>query len=396
MSPCQLFEMNSIARDLLLKLLTAGNKVQAGVRVRAPALTASQMGMYRELRNWHQKQECEETFLAARDRGHITLTRDKLNPNDGLIERIELLSVAGLAGFLGLDSYAAVLERARVALEPLRISHVVLDEVLQRWASMARVRGLDPQDIKGWLDAARVLDTCAHRTAQDAQLPLREFSARLFRDSKRVEKLAVELDVMLCDSIESQPRTPTQVWQELGLLPQEHPVLLAGRVQIDRGRVSGLLDAPYTGLPAASIRAVVSQVNKVLSIENLTTFHSEARRRCETSTLLIYTAGMPSPAWCSMYQRLLQSLPVVTEVNHWGDVDEGGFRIAAHIAKVARESGHSLKPHHMSPDDVPEPMRVPASATSLSRMQRFASAAGWLELAAAVVAAGFTAEQESI
>ncbi|MBC7379974.1 MAG: DUF2399 domain-containing protein [Burkholderiaceae bacterium] len=388
--------MNTIARDLLLKLLSAGNKAQAGVRMRAPVLTASQMGTYRELRNWHLKQECEETFLAARDGGHITLVRDKLNPDDGLIERIELLDVTGLAGFLGQDSYATVFEQARVALEPLRASYAVVDDVLQRWASMARVRGLGPQDVKGWLDATRVLDACAGRTVQGVELPLREFSARLFRDSKRVEKLAVELDVMLCDSIESQPRAPTQVWQELGLLPQEHPVLLAGRVQIDRGRVSGLLDAPYTGLPAASIRAVVSQVNEVLSIENLTTFHSEARRRCETSTLLIYTAGMPSPAWCSMYQRLLQSLPVVTEVNHWGDVDEGGFRIAARIAKVARESGHSLRPHHMSPEDVPEQMRVPASAATLIRMQRFASAAGWLELAAAVVAAGFTAEQESI
>ena len=346
--------MNTIARDLLLKLLSAGNKAQAGVRMRAPVLTASQMGTYRELRNWHLKQECEETFLAARDGGHITLVRDKLNPDDGLIERIELLDVTGLAGFLGQDSYATVFEQARVALEPLRASYAVVDDVLQRWASMARVRGLGPQDVKGWLDATRVLDACAGRTVQGVELPLREFSARLFRDSKRVEKLAVELDVMLCDSIESQPRAPTQVWQELGLLPQEHPVLLAGRVKIDRGRVSGLLDAPYTGLPAASIRAVVSQVNEVLSIENLTTFHSEARRRCETSTLLIYTAGMPSPAWCSMYQRLLQSLPVVTEVNHWGDVDEGGFRIAARIAKVARESGHSLRPHHMSPEAAPE------------------------------------------
>ena len=41
-------------------------------------------------------------------------------------------------------------------------------------------------------------------------------------------------------------------------------------------------------------------------------------------------------------------------------------------------------------------MRVPALAATLIRMQRFASAAGWLELAAAVFAAGFTAEQEAI
>lgn len=82
------------------------------------------------------------------------------------------------------------------------------------------------------------------------------------------------------------------------------------------------------------------------------------------------------------------------KVRHWGDVDEGGFRIAARIAKVARETGHILWPYHMSPEHVPEQMRVPASAATLIRMQRFAKAAGCSELGAAVVAAGFTAEQE--
>lgn len=388
--------MHPIARDLLLKLLAAGDKAEAGVRTRAPVLTAAQMKSYRELRSWHQKQECEETFLAARDAGHITMIRDKLNPVDGLIERIELLEVTGLASFLGLNSYAAVLDRAKNQLAPLRAAHAVIDEVFQRWAGMARVRGLGPQDVDGWLDAARVIEVCERQTERDVELPLREFSARLFRDSKRLEKIAVELDVLLCDSIDSEPRTAAQVWQELGLLPQQHPILLAGRVQIDRGRVNTLLDAPYTGLPAASIRAVIGQIDDVLSIENLTTFHSEARRRCDSPTLVIYTGGMPSPTWCAMYQRLLRSLPVGLPVRHWGDVDEGGFRIAARIAAVALEAGHILNPHRMSSGDVPEQMRVPASEATLNRIERYATAAGWTDLGRQISAAGFTAEQESI
>ncbi len=46
------------------------------------------------------------------------------------------------------------------------------------------------------------------------------------------------------------------MWEELGLYREEHPVLLAGNVFIVRERVSACLDAPYTGLPAATIRGV--------------------------------------------------------------------------------------------------------------------------------------------
>ena len=57
----------AIARDLLAKLLDAGNKHAAGARARAPALTAAQLKPYSDLRSWQHKQECDETFLAARD-----------------------------------------------------------------------------------------------------------------------------------------------------------------------------------------------------------------------------------------------------------------------------------------------------------------------------------------
>ena len=42
----------AIARDLLAKLLDAGNKHAAGARARAPALTAAHLKPYSELRSW--------------------------------------------------------------------------------------------------------------------------------------------------------------------------------------------------------------------------------------------------------------------------------------------------------------------------------------------------------
>ena len=384
----------AIARDLLTKLLDAGNKHAAGARARAPALTATHLKPYSELRSWQHKQECDETFLAARDAGAVTLQRDKLNPKDGLFERIDLVDVQALAQFLGRSTYADQLAQTAAQLEPLKADFPVIQEVIGRWRGMAKVRGLGPQDASAWIDAAKTIQACAARSQDAIAAPVREFSARLFLDSKRIEALTIQLDILLSGNVEDSPRAAAQVWQELGLFREEHPVLLAGHVHIVRDRSTGLIDAPYMGLPAATIQGVASTVNEVITIENKTTFHSEAKRRQDDKVLLIYTAGMPSPAWRAMYGRLLRSLPPTTLINHWGDVDEGGFRIASTIAAVARAAGFALHPYRMSPKDVPLEMRVRASAQTLERIYHFAFSAGWSELGQAMREAQFVAEQE--
>lgn len=386
----------AIAKDLLAKLLDAGNKHAAGARARAPALTATHLKPYSELRSRQHKQECDETFLAARDAGAVTLRRDKLNPNDGLFERIDLVDGQALARFLGRKTYADQLAQTVAQLEPLQAEFPVIQEVIGRWTSMAKVRGRGPQDTRAWIDAAKTIQACATRSQDSVAAPVREFSARLFLDSKRIEALTAQLDVLLSGSVEETPRAAAQVWQELGLFREEHPVLLAGQVHIARDRSSGLIDGPYMGLPAAAIQGVASKVTEVITIENKTTFHSEAKRRQNEEALLVYTAGMPSPVWRAMFVRLLESLPPATPVLHWGDVDEGGFRIASTIATVCLAAGFKLQPYAMSPNDVPSAMRVKASARTLERIHHFACAAGWPDLGRSVLEAGFVAEQEAL
>ena len=386
----------AIAKELLAKLLEAGNKHAAGARARVPALTATHLKPYTELRSRQHKLECDETFMAARDVGAVTLQRDKLNPKDGLFERVDLVDVRALARFLGRSTYADQLAQTIGQLEPLKAEFPVILEMIGRWTGMAKVRGLGPQDAGAWIDAAKTIRACAARNQDAIAAPVREFSARLFLDSKRIEALTPQLDILLSGSVEDSPRAATQVWQEMGLFREEHPVLLAGHVHIARDRSTGLIDAPYMGLPAATIQGVASTVVEVITIENKTTFHSEAKRQQDVAVLLIYTAGMPSPAWRAMYKRLLGSLPPATPVFHWGDVDEGGFRIASMIATAAREVEFALQPYGMSPDDVPLEMRVSASARTLERIHHFACAAGWSELGQAIREAEFVAEQEAL
>lgn len=389
--------MDALARTLLEKLLAAGNKSEAGVRRRRPALTATQLTPYRELRSLQHKTACEVTLFEARAADAIEIVKDRTNPEDGFIERVNLRDVRALARFLGEIPYADRLTEATRRLAELEAAYPVLADVTHKWSQMSRVRGLGPDNVQDWIDAAQVIAFASARAAMESiSLPIREASARLFRDSKRVERLVGPVDVLLSGSVESPARPAPDVWQEIGLFRVDQPVLLAGRVEIERERVTALLDAPYGGFPASAIRRVASALELVMTIENLTTFHSEAKRRCEEPILLIYTAGMPSPTWRAMYARVLREFPATVPIFHWGDIDEGGFRIAATLAQDALAVGHAIQPWAMHPHDVPEDLRTRATPRTLDRIRHFAKAAGWPELGDAVVEAGFTVEQEGL
>lgn len=388
--------MDELANKLLSKLLEAADKHHAGARSREASLTMSSLKDYRGL-NHKSRLLCEESLLAAQSIRCIKVIRDKHNPDDGLIEKIELIDIDKLANFLGKTTLSSKVKSAFEILEHHCEEFPVLRDVLTKWESSNKIRGCGPDTAKDWLDTIKAIQEAKKRLLNDStSLPIREFSAKLFRDSKRVEHLTVYADVLLADSISIKPRDQNEVWQEVGLFREEQPVLLSGNVIIKRTKVSSYLDEPYSGFKADSILSIVSDVKMLLTIENLTTFHSEAKKRTGDDVLLIYTGGMPSPSWRRMYLRLLNSIEKYIDVYHWGDIDEGGFRIASLISKDAFSCGHAIKPHNMSPLTIPSDQMVKAQESTIIKMKHFCKEAGWHELAIEVEKAGITAEQESI
>lgn len=388
--------MDRRAYQLLEKLLRDGDKADAGVRSRTAAITQSNLSAYRSERSLQAKESFETTMQAAHAEGAINLTWDNPQEGNGFIKRVDLVDTRALSAFLGRRPRADVLADVSAQFAPHLERFPVFNDVLLRWAQLRTVRKLAPGSVQDWLDSVRVIDSARNLQSDLISVPIREASYRIFKDSKRIEKLTAPMDVLLCGSVEAAPRESTAVWEELGLFREEHPVLLAGNVIITRQRVSACIDAPYVGLPAATVRGLKSVPHQVMTIENLTTFHSEAKRRCNEEILLIYTAGMPSPAWRAMYSRLLREVPKTTPIFHWGDVDEGGFRIAAALAREAQAAGHALQPWKMHPNDVPAEARRKTTPYVLERIRRFATAAGWSKLGEDVAEAGFTVEQEGL
>jgi hypothetical protein len=157
---------------------------------------------------------------------------------------------------------------------------------------------------------------------------------------------------------------------------------------------------PYLGLPMEALRGLVSDARYLLTIENLASFHDAAAHPDAAQGLLLYTGGMPSPAWRRACARIIAGLPATATLDHWGDIDEGGFRIAAVLAEVARGAGRTLQPWRMSMASLRQAMdegmnRQPTPAT-LAAMQHWARRAGWDEVAGDLARQPMQLEQERL
>lgn len=386
--------MDPLARKALERLLTLADKHEAGVAVRRPVLTSAALSEYRGLRSLKAKEDFEAVMAYARQEGAIEVQRPRRD-SQGLIERVELLDLNKLAMLLGEVPHVTKVETARQALSTHLADHPVLLDVLSAWEKLKKVRGMTPDEAAYWVMACEVIAACRIQVALGVtETPVRDASARLFKDSKRIESLVPCLDVLLAANVEDDARHDVEVLQELGLYREPQPARLAGNVVVRRERGVFPLDRPYCALPPSTVLGAESTPSRMLTIENQTTFHVWARQHCDTDVLCIYTAGMPSPAWLAMYARLLAGLPRGTPVLHWGDVDEGGFRIAAFLSQCAAEAGHALLPWKMNPTDVPESLRRAASGRTVERMVKYADEAGWNDIAQELASARIVAEQE--
>jgi len=388
--------MDPRALKALEKLLLAAEKNVAGTSTRPAAITSAALADYRASRTLRDKESFEAVISHAQAEGAVRIVRPR-HDKDGFIERVELLDLDSLARLLGRATVTDQVRVAEAALSPILVTHPVVGEVLSQWRSLRKVRASGPADYQAWLDAAAAIDFCRALVASGRlETPLRSASARHFNDSKRIERLGPQLDVLLVGDIESAPRELTEIWQELGLYREEQPVRMSGLLNVRRERGSAVLDRPYGAFPASTIQGLDTRPSMVLTIENLTTFHIEARSRADTDVLCLYSMGMPSPAWMRMYTDVLRDVPVGTPVCHWGDIDQGGFRIAAFIGRAAALAGHRLQPWRMSPVAVPENLRVAATDHVVQRMAAHAREAGWLEIADEIFEHRFTVEQEGL
>lgn len=386
----------SAARITLERLLRKGERAQArGVnKTVALALSSASCPEYAALDSlsateyFHAEIRLAERAGAVRGEGHKS-------GRDGLA-RLHLLDLDKLAAHLDVRPLGARVGAAADKLAAARKEFPIIDAVLADWARNRKVRGKGPEAADDLADAARVVKSRCND--ENEERILRRESVRLFRDSKRVEALTTWLDLLVCGELASSGLAKEDVWATLGLRREPQPMLLAGAGVVHLMDGDCPLQRPYLGVPVEVVRSISSPARHVLTIENLASFHDAARIARDAPVLLVYTGGMPSPAWRAAYARILCGLPAQSRALHWGDIDEGGFRIAAVLSATVIETGRRLFPWLMSPDDLPAPVLAAAwpANEALPRMCYWAERAGWDEVAAALRAKPMRLEQESL
>jgi hypothetical protein len=334
--------------------------------------------------------------LAERD-GAIAVQRESRSGDGSRLLRIGVADLSALARHLGLELLDDRVAQASGLLQPWLERFPIIGEVLETWRANRKLRGHGPEVAVDVADAARAV--AARLDDAGNERILRRESVRLFGDSKRLEKLTPWLDILVTGELAASGLLKDEVWSAIGLRREPQPLLLAGVGSVRLDNVSLPLLQPFLGLPVESVQSVATAARCLLTIENLASFHDAARSAQAASVLLLYTGGMPSPAWRAAYARILRSLAPAAPVFHWGYIDEGGFRIAAVLAATARDAGHVLQPWLMSPEALPATMTDDAAApdpAALAAMQHWATRAGWPQVAEALARRPLRLEQETL
>lgn len=336
-----------------------------------------------------------ERMRAAEKVGAVRLEWSKLGGDERPLDGVVLVNLRHLATHLGRPTVADQVDTAERVLSPWAQSKLPIPILLATWRALRTVRGMGPEAAGDFADAARLVNHLRGLPAEDRIL--RQVSVELFASSKRIEALQRHIDVLTAEDVQAPARHAEEVFARIGLRKEPQPFLVSGQGQILlRGEACPIV-RPYVGVSPSVVVGYEGTPAWILTIENLTTFHVAALALgSRTDGLILYTGGMPSPAWCRAYARIRAALPPRATAYHWGDIDEGGFRIAW-VIQQTDPGTLALHPWLMDPTACGG-RRVDVSPASHAAMSRNALRLGWRTVAQGLRDAGTRAgcEQESI
>ncbi len=383
--------------DRLLRRAESARLRRADEHVSLSMASASSAREYIALRSLDELERFHAEIALAERAGAIVVKREGRSGDGSKLLRLSVADLPALARHLGVPLLDEQVAEAMHKLDAWALRFPVVVDVIEAWRHGRKVRGCGAEAAAELALATKAVAARADDAGHERIL--RRESVRLFGDSKQLEKLTPWLELLFTGELSASGLAKEEVWSAIGLRREPQPMLLAGSGTVELADAVLPLLRPYLGLPVESVRAVATSARSVLSIENLASFHDAAQSPGAASVLLLYTGGMPSPAWRAAYARILSRLSPGLPIHHWGDIDEGGFRIAAVLAAAAQSAGHRLLPWMMSPAELPPDLGMQAktpTASALAAMLRWADRSGWSDLAAQLQQQPIQLEQESL
>lgn len=281
----------------------------------------------------------------------------------------------------------------RKVLMKYRDQHPILmaycDEQLQRLDQNKSVLWLGEGTIN---DLEQLLLGVSEALRIEEETYLRDFSVRVYGDSKVFEKLVNKIVGLLYayGDFSDQHR----ILGELNLVKNPSYIHIKGALRLviqeqslDLSRLNGDL-----ALSAALLEQVQEMEligNRVLTVENLTSFHTMP---CE-DRLIIYLGGFHNSVSRKFLKKLYEQNPKAI-YEHFGDIDAGGFYILEHLKKM---TGIPFQAYRMDISTLEEyaDRTKPLTQEDKKRLKRF-SEGPYCEVAAYMLKNNCKLEQEAI
>lgn len=160
---------------------------------------------------------------------------------------------------------------------------------------------------------------------------IRDFSMKLFADSKRVEQLSSLACALLFSYGDYQEKE--NVLEECGVVRTPTYVCMKGKgrllfaeQEIDLSKLPG--DIALSTNTLQGILQVCVDCEHIITIENLTSFHDFSK----DNTLAVYLGGFHNKTKRDFLKLLYQQNPDKS-YRHFGDIDAGGFYILEHLRR---------------------------------------------------------------
>ncbi|RUO80942.1 hypothetical protein CWI84_02180 [Idiomarina tyrosinivorans] len=231
----------------------------------------------------------------------------------------------------------------------------IISEVTAGWHRGKKPYSIGPEDVQKLRDAFVFIDWYEQKEADKVDIDTRTLSAQLYGPTKRLEEIMGTIASIYKGRLyeEVAECKPSEILSYLGVSRFPPQIRVKGPVVFYQ-KNGGVLDISASWPSASCPPDVVEKVslsgepNYVLFIENRTTFERYTRE-INDKGLVLYTNGFPSRTWLRIFKCLDELLPSHVPFYHWGDVDEGGFKILAFLDKLL---SRELTPHCMVPSTI--------------------------------------------
>ncbi len=173
----------------------------------------------------------------------------------------------------------------------------------------------------------------------------RDFSVKVFNDSKQFEKLKSKVVSLLFEYGDFPEKD--QVLENLNIVknPTYVNVKGAGAILISSQKIDIKVLKGDIGISSSmleDIEKIDITGSRVMTIENLTSFHTA----CDEDTFFIYLGGFHNMVRREFIKKIYKQNPD-KEYCHFGDIDAGGFYILNHLKKA---TSVDFKPFKMDLD----------------------------------------------